>query len=248
LANPLRAISTHLPPTTPLTARGAESTHARLLAGGRSVAEGMSAKLAQTIALGSQFVDRRMLTPIVRNAAQAETDAEAKPKAGAGGVSGLSPGISVSADMAAATQLSNAAHDEALVDEMARMLLRDGEDRDVAGPETYASPRNSPLELQVQTQVQADGPKWINAPLEPTANAPQDPYENLLDEVDELLGEIKDDDEAGAISQPISELASPVAGSSKKTVQRKAANDLDFEIDDDDDDDDDDDLTRLLKD
>ncbi|KAJ2822335.1 GTPase activating protein (GAP), partial [Coemansia erecta] len=56
LANPKRAISTHLP-TTPLTARSGDSMPSRILAGGRSVAEGMSARVAQTIALGSQFVD-----------------------------------------------------------------------------------------------------------------------------------------------------------------------------------------------
>ncbi|KAJ2878241.1 hypothetical protein FB639_003453 [Coemansia asiatica] len=257
LANPLRAISTHLPPATPLTPRAAESASARLLAGGRSVAEGMSVKLAQTIALGSQFVDRRVLTPIVRNAAQQQADAEARSRTDA-------PGFSVSNDLAAATQLSNAAasaREEALADEMAQMmLLRDQEAAEYPGPETYATPRNSPLELQVQP----DKPKWSNAPLEPKSNAPLDPYENLLDEVDELLGEIKDDDEAGTISQPLSALASPVS-SPQKTAQpnaysnnvqsnnvqsnnvqsKKAANDLDFEIDDDDDDDD---LTHLLKD
>ncbi|KAJ2431614.1 GTPase activating protein (GAP), partial [Coemansia sp. RSA 2440] len=65
LANPKRAISTHLP-TTPVVRN--ESVPSRIL----SVAEGMSARVAQTIALGSQFVDQRMLNPIVRNAAQTD--------------------------------------------------------------------------------------------------------------------------------------------------------------------------------
>ncbi|KAJ2235334.1 GTPase activating protein (GAP) [Coemansia sp. RSA 485] len=229
LANPLRAISTHQP-TTPLTPRAAESTPARLLAGGRSVAEGMSARLAQTIALGSQFVDRRMLTPVVRSAAQAQKQEQKQEQ---------TPGFVVTTDVAAATQLSNAPPDDALADEMARMLLRDGQPSDPKAADV-GDPPDGPLE----PQVVPDKPLWANAPLEPAPNAPLDPYENLLDEVDELLGEIKDDDEAGgAISQPGSEPQPPAVGPSRAAAS-KAANDLDFQIDDDDDDDD---LTHLLR-
>ncbi|KAJ1933126.1 GTPase activating protein (GAP), partial [Linderina macrospora] len=69
LRNPLRQISTHLPPATPTTGRPEVSAPSRLLSGGISVAQGMSAKVAQTIALGGQFVDQRVLTPVVRGAA-----------------------------------------------------------------------------------------------------------------------------------------------------------------------------------
>ncbi|KAJ2342727.1 hypothetical protein GGH91_003431 [Coemansia sp. RSA 2671] len=67
-------------------------------------------------------------------------------------------------------------------------------------------------------------------------NAPQDPYENLLDEVDQLLGEIKDDDEPAAI-----------AGLDDGDFDAGAARgkaELDLDLDDDSDDD----LAHLLTD
>ncbi|KAJ2780975.1 GTPase activating protein (GAP) [Coemansia interrupta] len=240
LANPLRAISTHLPPSTPLTARATESAPARLFASGLSVAEGMSAKLAQTIALGSQFVDRRMLTPVVRSAAQSEA-----PPA----VRGT---FSVTDDVSAVTQLSNAKagdNNQALVDEMARMMVMMPGNGGAASDnaelgDAYDTPKTTPL----ASQVHIENPKqlWTNAPQEPASNMPQDPYENLLDEVDELLGEIKDEDDTSALSAPISELASPIDDSAKAggKASAKALNDLDFEIDDDDDDE----LNQLLRD
>ncbi|KAJ2220097.1 hypothetical protein IWW45_009176, partial [Coemansia sp. RSA 485] len=135
--------------------------------------------------------------------------------------------------------LSNAPPDDALADEMARMLLRDGQPSD-----PKAADVGDPPDDLFQPQVVPDKPLWANAPLEPAPNTPLDPYENLLDEVDELLGEIKDDDEGGgAISRPVSGPQSPAVGPSRPSAS-KAANDLDFQIDDDDDDDD---LTHLLR-
>ncbi|KAJ1893657.1 GTPase activating protein (GAP) [Kickxella alabastrina] len=228
LANPLRAISTHLASSTPMTPRaGLESASARLLAGSRSVAEGMSARVAQTIALGSQFVDRRMLTPIVRNAS----------------LSGAQPaGFSVSEDLAAKTQLSNAKPgvepNAALVDEMARLLVKENEG--VLGDEEEFVPENTPAVVSQQ-------PQWVNAPLEPDRNSPQDPqdpYENLLDEVDELLGDINDDDDTGFAPLTGSNSSEPFTTKPSRNSQSKDLNDLDFQIDDDDDDD----LTHLLRD
>ncbi|KAJ1846938.1 GTPase activating protein (GAP) [Coemansia sp. RSA 2703] len=237
LANPLRAISTHLPPTTPLTARATESAPARLFASGLSVAEGMSAKLAQTIALGSQFVDRRMLTPVVRSAAQSEAPPSVRGS------------FRVTEDIAAVTQLSNAnaGDNRALVDEMARLMVAmPGHGSDPSDNADLADPYDTPKTTPLASQVQIEDPKqlWTNAPQEPASNMPHDPYENLLDEVDELLGEINDDDDPSALSAPISELASPADDAkSAKKASLKALNDLDFEIDDDDDE-----LNQLLRD
>ncbi|KAJ2395986.1 GTPase activating protein (GAP) [Coemansia sp. RSA 2603] len=237
LANPLRAISTHLPPTTPLTARATESAPARLFASGLSVAEGMSAKLAQTIALGSQFVDRRMLTPVVRSAAQSEAPPSVRGS------------FRVTEDIAAVTQLSNAnaGDNRALVDEMARLMVAmPGHGSDPSDNVDLADPYDTPKTTPLASQVHIEDPKqlWTNAPQEPASNMPHDPYENLLDEVDELLGEINDDDDTSALSAPISELASPADDAkSAKKASSKALNDLDFEIDDDDDE-----LNQLLRD
>ncbi|KAJ1669189.1 GTPase activating protein (GAP), partial [Coemansia sp. RSA 25] len=144
LSNPLRAISTHLPvsPTTPRS-----NASARILAGGRSVAEGMSARVAQTIALGSQFVDQRVLTPIVRGAALSET---------------LAAGFSVSDELAKSTLLSNAEPPDAMnptvEEDLARLSLLD----------------SSQAASHIPLAPDHGEGQWVNAP--------QDPYENLLDE------------------------------------------------------------------
>ncbi|KAJ2872979.1 GTPase activating protein (GAP), partial [Coemansia aciculifera] len=172
LSNPLRAISTHLP-VSPTTPRNAESASARILAGGRSVAEGMSARVAQTIALGSQFVDQRVLTPIVRGAALSEG---LVAKAWSPGASNESTGFAVSDDLAKSTLLANAepsvdkSPSERVADDMARMSLGgvDGYFETAARPTAGLQQQRLPAELQEN--------QWVNAP--------QDPYENLLDEVD----------------------------------------------------------------
>ncbi|KAJ2529845.1 hypothetical protein EV175_007342, partial [Coemansia sp. RSA 1933] len=102
---------------------------------------------------------------------------------------------------------------------------------------------------------------WVNAPQEPCDNTPQDPYENLLDEVDQLLGEIKDDDDtaggANARTSNVSrkeptgldddlleddDVKDALAKAHKKKGNKK---EMDFQIDDDDDDDDG--LAHILK-
>ncbi|KAJ2814277.1 GTPase activating protein (GAP), partial [Coemansia sp. 'formosensis'] len=107
LSNPLRAISTHLP-VSPTTPRSGESASARILASGRSVAEGMSARVAQTIALGSQFVDQRVLTPIVRGAALSEGFMAKALSPGASGGGAEATGFAVTDDLAKSTLLANA--------------------------------------------------------------------------------------------------------------------------------------------
>ncbi|KAJ1667681.1 GTPase activating protein (GAP) [Coemansia sp. RSA 1813] len=263
LSNPLRAISTHLP-TSPLTSRGNESAPARLLAGGRSVAEGMSARVAQTIALGSQFVDQRVLTPIVRNAAlaaassvasQATTDADG-------------PAVVVSKELENLTQLSQVPHnsrepDQDITEEMARLSVgRDAESNSFDHSHNHHRPvgedRLDEIRGRPGSGERTGDGKRVNAPQEPRDNTPQDPYENLLDEVDQLLGEIKDDDDtsnnvrtSGAVlrTEP-SDLDGDLledddvkdALSKSKSRDKK---EMDFQIDDDDDDDD---LAHLLKD
>ncbi|KAJ2390416.1 GTPase activating protein (GAP) [Coemansia sp. RSA 2611] len=235
LANPKRAISTHLP-TTPLTPRGADSMPSRILAGGRLVAEGMSARVAQTIALGSQFVDQRMLNPIVRNAAQTET------------VGPAAHGFVVSEDLADATELDNleahaemAEPDDEIAEHMMQLSLR---------PE--ASEKDAPrTAAAADTAASESGrPQWVNAPQEPKANTPYDPYENLLDEVDQLLDEITDGDTTAAAATTTSktQLAEIDDKELDAVLSQNAAarqhKDLDFQVDDEDDDD----LTGLLKD
>ncbi|KAJ2444164.1 hypothetical protein GGF42_006395 [Coemansia sp. RSA 2424] len=215
LSNPLRAISTHLPisPTTPRS-----NASARILAGGRSVAEGMSARVAQTIALGSQFVDQRVLTPIVRGAALSET---------------LAAGFSVSDELAKSTLLSNAEPPDAMNpmvgEDLARLSLLD----------SSQDASHNPL-----APDHGEG-QWVNAP--------QDPYENLLDEVDQLLGEIKDDDDASistvkptatAIASDIDDISDFEADIAHGSSSGNTKPDLDLRIDDDDDSD----IAQLLKD
>ncbi|KAJ2711489.1 GTPase activating protein (GAP) [Coemansia spiralis] len=239
LANPKRAISTHLP-STPLTPRGTESASARLLASGRAVAEGMSARVAQTIALGGQFVDQNVLAPIVRGAVQVEAPAPAS-----GPTRGPQGGFAVSEELARVMPLSNAptasgvdGPDEDVAEHMVHLSLED----DAASGEHAAT----------DTQLAGDGPagqsqelqppsppptgQWTNVPQELASNSPYDPYENLLDEVDQLLGEIKDNDDDAAPTTP--------AAAAPKTKPKRG---LDLQLDGDDDDDDDD-LTRLLND
>ncbi|KAJ1730114.1 hypothetical protein LPJ61_003192, partial [Coemansia biformis] len=95
---------------------------------------------------------------------------------------------------------------------------------------------------------------------EPVSNSPYDPYENLLDEVDQLLGEIKDDDDvapagpAGARRPPSSrrdvdtsdgEQDTPLMRSSKQQrASGPGREDLELQLDNEDDDD----LARLLND
>ncbi|KAJ2684299.1 GTPase activating protein (GAP) [Coemansia spiralis] len=220
LSNPLRAISTHLP-VSPTTSRGGAS--ARILAGGRSVAEGMSARVAQTIALGSQFVDQRVLTPIVRGAALSEGFVA---KALSPGVAGGASGFAVSEELAKSTVLANGdgfeeGPSEQVADDMARMSL--------GGMDGYFEPApTASLQPQQRLPEEVLENQWTNAP--------QDPYENLLDEVDQLLGEIKDDDEPAAI-----------AGLDDGDFDAGAARgkaELDLDLDDDSDDD----LAHLLTD
>ncbi|KAJ2902864.1 hypothetical protein GGI21_004503, partial [Coemansia aciculifera] len=224
LSNPLRAISTHLPlsspppvssPTSPRFADGSAS--ARILAGGRLVAEEMSARVAQTIALGSQFVDQRVLAPIVRGAALSETSLAASD--------GLAKETVLSNSEPQLLGLATSFSDQ-MADDMARMSLG-GNDHDDDGP---------PLQQRNDVPggggaVPSDDGLWVNAP--------QDPYENLLDEVDQLLGEIKDDDESAA--------SAAVASSAGDFAANRKAK-LDLHMDDDLDEDIDDDLARLLKD
>ncbi|KAJ2001038.1 GTPase activating protein (GAP), partial [Coemansia thaxteri] len=193
LANPLRAISTHLP-TSPTTPRGNESASARILAGGRLMAEGMSARVAQTIALGSQFVDQRVLTPIVRGAALSEAVVARAWPPGSTTSEPSTPGFAVTDGLAKATQLSNAVHgpasgrgaEQLMVESMARMSLTGPSGMDDAHSNIVP---DFAADLSQQPQPAEQSPlQW--------ANAPQDPYENLLDEVDQLLGEIKDDDDS----------------------------------------------------
>ncbi|KAJ2867924.1 GTPase activating protein (GAP) [Coemansia aciculifera] len=213
LSNPLRAISTHLP-VSPTTPRNAESASARILAGGRSVAEGMSARVAQTIALGSQFVDQRVLTPIVRGAALSEG---LVAKAWSPGASNESTGFAVSDDLAKSTLLANAepsvdkSPSERVADDMARMSLGgvDGYFETAARPTAGLQQQRLPAELQEN--------QWVNAP--------QDPYENLLDEVDQLLGEIKDDDDSGT------NVAKPVAATAIADLVSDIDDVSDFEVD-----------------
>ncbi|KAJ1800709.1 GTPase activating protein (GAP) [Coemansia sp. RSA 2399] len=265
LSNPLRAISTHLP-TSPLTARGNESASARFLAGGRSVAEGMSARVAQTIALGSQFVDQRVLTPIVRNAALAAASSSAPPNLDDG------PGFIVSKELESVTQISNVPHnsrepDQDIAEVMMRMSVGNGAENDDLGiRHHHRRPASEDKVDEVRSwpksgEQKSDG-KWANAPQEPQDNVPQDPYENLLDEVDQLLGEIKDEDDTGsnvrtsggASRKEPSDLdgdlledddAKDALSKATTTTKQHSKREMDFQIDDDDDDDD---LARLLKD
>ncbi|KAJ2758947.1 hypothetical protein IWQ57_006685, partial [Coemansia nantahalensis] len=171
LANPKRAISTHLP-TTPLTPRAAESAPARILASGRALAEGMSARVAQTIALGGHFVDQTVLAPIVRGAVQIQSPASGSPRS-------PEPGLAVSEKLARATVLANApaagedGPDEDVAEHMVHLSL--GDDRASA---ENPGPGDAPA-------AQSQGPppaQWANAPQEPESNSPHDPYEDLLDE------------------------------------------------------------------
>ncbi|KAJ2391428.1 hypothetical protein GGI23_005417, partial [Coemansia sp. RSA 2559] len=87
-----------------------------------------------------------------------------------------------------------------------------------------------------------------------------DPYENLLDEVDQLLGEIKDEDDAGSnvrtsggasrkepsdLDGALLEDDNTKDALSMATIKQHTKKEMDFQIDDDDDDDD---LARLFKD
>ncbi|KAJ1741076.1 GTPase activating protein (GAP) [Coemansia sp. RSA 1086] len=224
LANPKRAISTHLPATA-LAPRGSVSTmSARLLAGGRSVAEEMSARVAQTIALGSQFVDQRMLNPVVRDAAQTSSS-ETSAAAGQDRVDG---------DIELANMNKQhgemAEPDDEIAEHMVQLSLRND-----AGNEHDS-------ELGSEQMEKRD--EWANAPREPQINAPHDPYENLLDEVDQLLDEITDNDTAAHGKKPavdIDELDNMLSPTDK-TLADKPLKDLDYQVDSDDDD-----IARLLQ-
>ncbi|KAJ2206725.1 GTPase activating protein (GAP) [Coemansia sp. RSA 518] len=217
LANPKRAISTHLP-TTPVVRN--ESVPSRIL----SVAEGMSARVAQTIALGSQFVDQRMLNPIVRNAAQ--TDAR---------------GFAVSKELARVTELDN----------MDTARLDSEPDDEIAEHMVELSLSNDVQEAQrAPAGAESNENRWVNAPQEPKANTPYDPYENLLDEVDQLLDEITDGDSPGK-QQPGDSVDFDVELSRDDIPKPKAThkqNDMDFHVDSNESDSDSDDLTKLLQD
>ncbi|ORX71558.1 TBC-domain-containing protein [Linderina pennispora] len=198
LRNPLRQISTHLA-ATPVTARADPSTPSRLLAGGISAAQGMSSRVAQTIALGGQFVDQHVLTP----------------------------GLAVSPGLAS------------------------------------SSPHREPSEHIATEMPSSAGPAdgrfesvpWGNVPQEPRGNEPLDPYENLLDEVDELLGQInEEDDDHGAETDNAGDLKRSLdAGDRHAAGHADAGNnatakdlsDMDFNIVEDDDDDDE--IANLLK-
>ncbi|KAJ1956519.1 GTPase activating protein (GAP), partial [Dipsacomyces acuminosporus] len=256
LANPLRAISTHLP-ATPLTTRSAESAPARLFSGGRSLAEGMSSRVAQTIALGSQFVDHNVLAPIVRNAAlSASTSPFSPSQAVFGDAQKRQPAVaasrfSISDELANAAQLSNAQPSslgkepsEQLADDMVHLSLQDnsadaGDGSASVVEEDSVAPEQEASHLADSGAQQG---RWGNVPQEPPANMPLDPYENLMDEVDELLGEIveKDDGEnSGSVKNQA--LSRDEAIDSSRTKEGSA--DMDFDIDDDNDDD----LSNLLK-
>ncbi|KAJ2454856.1 GTPase activating protein (GAP) [Coemansia sp. RSA 2336] len=226
LANPKRAISTHLPATA-IAPRGSVSTmSARLLAGGRSVAEEMSARVAQTIALGSQFVDQRMLNPVVRDAAQTSSS----EASAANGQERTDAGDIELVDM-------NKQHgemaepDDEIAEHMVQLSLRND-----AGNEHDDEPAN---EQQMEKRDE-----WANAPREPQINAPHDPYENLLDEVDQLLDEITDNDTAAhgkKSAVDIDELDNMLSPTDKSLAD-KPLKDLDYQVDSDDDD-----ITRLLQ-
>ncbi|KAJ2804079.1 GTPase activating protein (GAP), partial [Coemansia furcata] len=240
LSNPLRAISTHLP-VSPTTPRSGESASARILASGRSVAEGMSARVAQTIALGSQFVDQRVLTPIVRGAALSEGFMAKALSPGASGGGAEVTGFAVIDDLAQSTLLANAepGFDKSLskrvADDMARMSLG-GEDHYL---ETANSPTSRMQKQQLPAELQEN--QWTNAP--------QDPYENLLDEVDQLLGEIKDDDDSGTnVAKPVVATATTDLVSDIDDVSDFEASGDTTKLDLDLDDDSDDDLSHLLTD
>ncbi|KAJ2849908.1 GTPase activating protein (GAP) [Coemansia brasiliensis] len=228
LANPKRAISTHLPATA-LAPRGSVSSMpARLLAGGRSVAEEMSARVAQTIALGSQFVDQRMLNPVVRDAAQtgsSEASAASRRAQMDGGDIEL-------VDMNRGHG-EKAEPDDEIAEHMVQLSLKNdgGNEHDGELGSEHAGKRD----------------EWANAPREPQINAPHDPYENLLDEVDQLLDEITDNDTAAAAahgkkpSVDIDELDNMLSPTDK-TLADKPLKDLDYQVDSDDDD-----IARLLQ-
>ncbi|KAJ2502507.1 GTPase activating protein (GAP) [Coemansia sp. RSA 1972] len=211
LANPKRAISTHLP-TTPVARN--ESVPSRIL----SVAEGMSARVAQTIALGSQFVDQRMLNPIVRNAAQ--TDAR---------------GFAVSEELARATELDN----------LDTARLDSEPDDEIAEHMVELSLSNDVQETQ-RANAGAENTEhaWVNAPQEPKANTPYDPYENLLDEVDQLLDEITDGDTSKLQSDADFDVELS-RDDIPKTKSTHKQNDMDYHVDSNDSDSDD--LTNLLQ-
>ncbi|KAJ2808968.1 GTPase activating protein (GAP) [Coemansia guatemalensis] len=226
LANPKRAISTGLP-SSPLTARSAESASARLLAGGRLMAEGMSARVAQTIALGSRFVDGRALTPVVRSAA------ELTPAPSERAQSSPEPHT-----MTAMSALADGPDDE-IAEHMVQLSLRaDPNEAEADAKAASGSPESS-------SQPEHQEHRWVNAPQEPPVNAPADPYENLLDEVDQLLGEMKDDDDpAHTAAAPASNQSSDLpADDSKPSTSTRRRSDLNLQMDDDDED-----LARLLKD
>ncbi|KAJ2834987.1 hypothetical protein FBU31_001709 [Coemansia sp. 'formosensis'] len=118
---------------------------------------------------------------------------------------------------------------------MARMSL--------GGEDHYLETANSPTAILQKQQLPAElqENQWTNAP--------QDPYENLLDEVDQLLGEIKDDDDSGTNA------AMPVVATATADLVSDIDDVSDFEaggdttkLDLDLDDDSDDDLSHLLTD
>ncbi|KAJ2157351.1 GTPase activating protein (GAP) [Coemansia sp. RSA 552] len=239
LANPKRAISTHLP-ASPLATRSAESAvsaaSARLLAGGRSVAEGMSMRVAQTIALGSQFVDQRVLTPIVRNAAAAQLE----------GLRERTQGSHVDRQGATIDELPDAESldgmsekgepDEEIAEHMVQLSLRSDNAEPAASPKAPSSPGSKD--------------SWAEAPQQPFVNAPHDPYDNLLDEVDQLLDEMTDGDKDApkerASKSSIADLDLELDEDMKPAAQPQKLKDLDFEVDEDDNDGDS--LTHLPKD
>ncbi|KAJ2081273.1 GTPase activating protein (GAP) [Coemansia sp. RSA 988] len=226
LANPKRAISTGLP-SSPLTARSTESASARLLAGGRLMAEGMSARVAQTIALGSRFVDGHSLTPVVRNAAETASapveTAQSSPDPHA---------------MTALTTLADGPDDE-IAEHMVQLSLgAEPNETEVDAKAASGSPGS-------RSQSEHQEHQWVNAPQEPSVNAPVDPYENLLDEVDQLLGEMKDDDDPPHSAAVPTSSKSPdlPAMDSKPPTSTKRHSDLNLHMDDDDED-----LAQLLRD
>ncbi|KAJ2822927.1 hypothetical protein IWW50_004006, partial [Coemansia erecta] len=193
---------------------------------------GMSARVAQTIALGSQFVDQRMLNPIVRSAAQTEAHKMADDLADATELDMMEPTLRAG---------DHAEPDDEIAEHMVELSLRSDEPK----------PKHA-------DEAAAQSPEWVNAPQEPKANTPYDPYENLLDEVDQLLDEITDGEAANPdAANPqhasledtdLDAVLSPTDISGSQGVESKSQHkDLDFHVDDDDDDDDDD-LTQLLKD
>ncbi|KAJ1733010.1 GTPase activating protein (GAP) [Coemansia sp. Benny D160-2] len=252
LANPLRAISTHLP-SSPLGLRGSEASaavsaaaavaSARLLAGGRSVAEGMSARVAQTIALGSQFVDQQVLTPIVRNAALAAAAAAA---ASPPSVSSPSEGPANHPAFAGGVPEGP----EVVVTRMSSVSLGPKEP-----PVDLSNGDGNRSRSDSESHSDSGGADGGAVSAQPPPPPHQDPYEDLLNEVDQLLGEIKDDDDAkpngaaaakgAGVGSSFSAAASSGSGGSKNPPSGPRTKEMDFQIDDDDDDDD---LAHLLKD